>query len=349
MVTEYCGDVIFSQARFLQGDKVGFPLAQFSQFSQAQDEVNEVTFATAEEFRKSKAIDCIFINYEITSTDHKNNPDLPKTLLNCSGSPKIKTHTLAYMFWHSNFNGDISHWDVSGVTNMSYMFSYFRHVGLDEYSSVTYIQGDFQDAQFKWDASGVTDIWDTYTDLSPVDNGKPFTHVTNTSDDVYKSRFKGDLSKWNVSNVTNMQAMFQNSQYKGDLSKWNVSNVSNMQAMFQNSQFNGNLFKWDVSNVTNMGFMFDGAAFNNTSLCSWDVSSVLSMKFMFDCAFKCDLSMWNISAETNVCGTFIKLQKVFERIDPIKSPCSNEVDLQQMRGVPSPNGVRECFWNHIYR
>jgi hypothetical protein len=103
VVLSYFGDAIFSQ-----GDKAEFP--------QAQD---EATFATAEEFRKSQAIDCIFINYKITSTDHIIAPD---TLLRCSGVPKIKTHALYWMmFCNSKFNGDISQWDIFAVADIESM------------------------------------------------------------------------------------------------------------------------------------------------------------------------------------------------------------------------------------
>jgi surface protein len=128
IVLSYFGDVIFSQG---------------SDFSQAQDEVNEVTFATAEEFKKSRAVDCIFINFEITSTNHYNSPDIPKTLLRYSGVPKIKTHTLARMFEHAEFNGDISQWDVSSVTDMYWMFAGSQ------------FNGDLS----QWNVSSVTDMY----------------------------------------------------------------------------------------------------------------------------------------------------------------------------------------------
>jgi surface protein len=152
IVTGYFGDVIFSQG---------------SDFSQAQD---GVTFATSDEFKKSKAIDCIFINFKITSTNHINNPDIPKTLLRCSGIPKIKTHILDFMFYNSKFNGDLSQWNVSNVTNMSYMFE--------------------------------------------------------------KSQFNNNLRTWDVSNVTNMGGIFRGSQFNGDISQWDVSNVVDMSYMF---------------------------------------------------------------------------------------------------------------------
>jgi surface protein len=242
IVTGYFGDVIFSQ------------------FSQAQDEVNKardkVTFATAEEFRKSKATDCIFINFKIISNDHTNNPDIPETLLNCSGVPKIKTHTLAWMFRGSQFNGDISKWDVSNVTNTEGMFtdSKFNNSSLNT-----------------WDVSSVTDMYAMFG----------------------YSQFNGDISQWDVSSVTNMYGMFQYSQFNGDISQWDVSLVTDATLMFWNSQFNSDLSQWDVSSVEKMFGMFMYSKFNG-DLSQWDVSNVTNMEAVFNGSeFNGDISQWD--------------------------------------------------------
>ena len=55
------------------------------------------------------------------------------------------------------------------------------------------------------------------------------------------SKFDGDISDWNVSNVTDMSHMFTECEYtgnNGDIFDWNVSNVTNMSAMFANSKYN---------------------------------------------------------------------------------------------------------------
>jgi alpha/beta superfamily hydrolase len=69
------------------------------------------------------------------------------------------------------------------------------------------------------------------------------------------SKFNGNISKWNVSNVEDMGRMFQDSQFTGDISNWNVGRVKNMYAMFMGSRFNGDISKWNVSNVENMAEM----------------------------------------------------------------------------------------------
>jgi surface protein len=62
----------------------------------------------------------------------------------------------------------------------------------------------------------------------------------------FSSKFNGDISQWNVSNVTNMDRTFVKSQFNGDISKWDVSKVEGMVGMFKNSKFNGDISNWTV-------------------------------------------------------------------------------------------------------
>ncbi|MDB2495152.1 BspA family leucine-rich repeat surface protein, partial [Flavobacteriaceae bacterium] len=111
---------------------------------------------------------------------------------------------------------DISTWDVSNVTDMSYMFS------------VTYFNKDIS----SWDVSNVTDM--SYM--------------------FYTSSFNQDISSWDVSNVISMEGMFKDSTiFNQDISSWDVSSVTNMGAMFYVSIFNQDISSWDVSNVTSCG------------------------------------------------------------------------------------------------
>ena len=90
------------------------------------------------------------------------------------------------------------------------------------------------------------------------------------------SKFDGDISGWNVSNVTNMKYMFNVCNYtgnNGDISGWDVSNVTDMYGMFSRSKYNGDISDWDVSNVTSMRGMFEGSVFNG-DISNWNVSSV---------------------------------------------------------------------------
>ena len=72
----------------------------------------------------------------------------------------------------SSFNQDVSEWDVSNVTDMSYLF---------------YEASSFNQDVSEWDVSNVTDISRMFHSASS---------------------FNQDVSEWDVSNVTDMSYMF---------------------------------------------------------------------------------------------------------------------------------------------
>ena len=77
---------------------------------------------------------------------------------------------MSFLFEYSDFNGDISRWNVSNVTNMEFMFEYSK------------FDGDIS----KWNVSNVTNMLGMFAG----------------------SNFNGDISKWDVSNVTNNTDIF---------------------------------------------------------------------------------------------------------------------------------------------
>ena len=145
-----------------------------------------------------------------------------------------------------DFNGDISEWDVSNVTDMKEMFYYSK------------FNGDIS----KWNVGNVTDMnWM-----------------------FYYSKFNGDISKWDVSKVVDMHWMFRKSKFtgeNGDLSKWDVSNVKDMEEMFSQTKFNGDISKWNVGKVIDMSYMFFENSEFNGDLSKWNVSSVTNMRGLF--------------------------------------------------------------------
>ena len=122
-----------------------------------------------------------------------------------------------------NFNGDISNWDVSNVTDMSRMFSHAE------------FNGNISD----WDVSNVKDM-----------------------DSMFEySNFNGDISEWDVSNVKNMYRMFKNSEFNNDsICNWDVSNVVNMMGMFNTSPFNHDISNWKVNPECKISGIFFGCA-----------------------------------------------------------------------------------------
>ena len=114
------------------------------------------------------------------------------TLRSGQETSKVCTSLVTNMreiFRESDFNGDISNWDVSSVTTMETMFA------------GTQFNGDI----YSWEVSSVNRMYSMFE---------------------FNQIFNQNISSWDVSNVTNMQTMFKNTtKFNQDLSPWNVDNV----------------------------------------------------------------------------------------------------------------------------
>ena len=176
---------------------------------------------------------------------------------------------MSFMFYEATyFNGNISGWVTSNVTTMSYMFV----------NNVLF-NGDIS----SWDTSSVTDM----------------SHMFQGA-----SAFQQIISSWDTSNVTNMFYMFAGStSFNQNISGWNTANVTNMSGMFDYAyNFNQNIGGWNTANVTNMSCMFNYTPFFNQDISAWNVSNVTNMTNMFLNAyvFNQDISAWNVSNVTNM-------------------------------------------------
>lgn len=89
---------------------------------------------------------------------------------------------MSALFYNSEFNGDISLWNVSKVMFMDGMFE----------------GSEFNGDISKWDVSNVKDMHSMF----------------------YNSSFDGDISKWNVSRVKDMSYMFVGSPLEGREPDW---------------------------------------------------------------------------------------------------------------------------------
>ncbi len=174
---------------------------------------------------------------------------------------------------YSQFNADISHWDVSNVEDMSYMFD----------GVLT-----FNQSLSSWNTSRVTN-------MAGMFNGCEC--------------FNGDISTWDVSQVTNMRSMFSDAiSFNRDLSRWKTCKLTTTANMFFNAQsFNQPLHSWDLSRVTAMSRMFSHAKCFNQNISSWNTSNVLEMDRMFAnaAAFNQPLDEWNVTKVQTIACMFV--------------------------------------------
>ena len=74
---------------------------------------------------------------------------------------------------------------------------------------------------------------------------------------IYKEDSKVNLNDIDVSKITDMSSLFEDISFRGDISKWDVSNVTDMHRMFYKCEiFNQDISGWDVSNIKNRAYTF---------------------------------------------------------------------------------------------
>ena len=130
------------------------------------------------------------VEYEIVTEDLlrkmvDQGKDVSKVITTC-------VDDMYQLFHNSNFNDDVSSWDVSNVKNMQHMFWDAR---------------DFNRDISSWDVSKVTIMTGMFRQASA---------------------FNQDISSWDVSNVEMMASMFRDAtSFNQDLSSWTVEQVKN--------------------------------------------------------------------------------------------------------------------------
>ena len=223
---------------------------------------------------------------------------------------------MSYLFQDkTTFNDDLNNWDVSNVTNMNRFFMNCNEFNGDistwDVSNVSNMAWMFHRAdQFNgdlsgWDVSSVTNMnamfYQAYVFNSILSNWN-VSNVVTTSMMFRESSFDQDISNWNVSNVVNGSMMFRESSFNQDISNWNVSSLDNPSGMFTDTPFNQDISGWDVSNATNMGDLFKGAINFNQDISGWDVSNATNIGHLFYGAinFDQDISSWDVSSALNM-------------------------------------------------
>jgi surface protein len=161
----------------------------------------------------------------------------------------------------------IGDWNVSAVTDMSWLFSGSGSSITTHYRATRCSDNfkNFNEDITKWDISNVTNM-----------DGMFFG----------ASSFNQEIGEWNVSNVKSMGFMFATaSSFDREIGEWNVSNVEYMSHMFDHATaFNRPLAKWFEEGPTkdSTAEMFLGATSFDQPVEKWDLSNVENVFYMFE-------------------------------------------------------------------
>ena len=198
-----------------------------------------------------------------------------------------------------SMNENINHWDVSHITNMSYLFN-------DDWNQ----RLAFNQPLNNWNTSAVTNM--SYMFQGAAAFNQPIEtwdtgNVTNMSYMFNQaSAFNQPIGGWNTSKLTNARFMFNYAlAFNQPINSWSTDALQSIWGILQGARsFNQPLNSWNTSAVTDMRQVFNGATAFNQPLNSWNTGAVTNMGSMFTgaTAFNQPLDSWNTGAVTNMSG-----------------------------------------------
>lgn len=173
----------------------------------------------------------------------------------------------------------MQNWNVSGVTNMSGMFT----------GAVNFNQN-----LNNWKTGNVTNMSEMFRGCT-----------------VYNQA----MGSWDVSKVETFENMFRDAKAFNQALPWNVSRCWVFKGMFRGAiAFNGNISAWNVGSGSDFSYMFEGCTVFNIALQSWRPNSATTMKGMFKNtgAFNSLLTGWRFPVLLDVSEMFMNA-KAFNR------------------------------------
>src|SRR5690606_5436700 len=154
-----------------------------------------------------------------------------------------------------NGPSNINDWNISNVTNTSFMFDYAYAFNQDIGN---------------WNTAAVTNMYQMFN---------------------YAFAFNQNIGNWNTAAVTDMSFMFQRTlAFNQDIGNWNTAAVTSMENMFAiTTAFNQDISNWNVAKVLNMRNIFNSATAFNQNLGSWILSpSVDLFRMLNNAGMDCD-------------------------------------------------------------
>ncbi|MGC6415258.1 MAG: BspA family leucine-rich repeat surface protein [Bacteroidia bacterium] len=200
-----------------------------------------------------------------------------------------------------------------------------------------------------WDISNVTDISYIFLDTKiDIPLNWDLTNIIRLNSMFEQTNFNQDISDWNISNAQYINGLFFNNEsFNQDISSWDTSNVLSMNRTFLAARsFNQDITGWDVSNVTDMQFMFGSANKFNQNISNWDVSNVQRFDYMFSKAdtFDQNLAEWDISSMESAAGMFQNVTLSTDNYDAILIGWSTLIESEER----IPTNINIDFGNSIY-
>lgn len=210
-----------------------------------------------------------------------------------------------------NFNGEIGHWNMAGVTSLEGMFrdasSFNQNIGDWNTGNVTTMEDMFHGASSfnqdinGWDVRNVTELRQMFRDATSfnqdLDNWNIESVISMTGMFWGAESFNGEIGSWNTENVLYMAVLFNRARsFNRDISNWDTGNITSFSGMFLYAEsFNQDIGGWNTENVTNTGQMFTFAKSFNQDIGGWNTDSLDYMESMFWGAesFNQDISGWN--------------------------------------------------------
>jgi surface protein len=265
------------------------------------------------------------------------------TLPELSTRIELREAVNSYLNGNSENYVDIGLWDISRITQMSFLFSKMADNLIDTPEKNALISG-IRD----WKVGHVTEMnsmFEGCTEFNQPLNGWDVSNViTMNSMFRYCHNFNQPLDRWITSKLTIAKSMFEGCrEFNHPLNSWNVSRINmfndmfngcirfnqplnewqirldapfgmpvNMQSMFEGCiVFNQPLDRWNVSKVEIMNSMFKDCYEFNQPLNGWVVSCVLNMQSMFEDCYKFNqpLDEWDVSKVTNMRRMFVNCRE----------------------------------------
>ena len=245
---------------------------------------------------------------------------------------------------------DVSNWNTSSVTDMSYMFQ--------SCTSLTTIDVS------KWDVGKVQNMQQAFckcTSLTTLDISNWDLSSCTTIKSMFEMNNYGenpppisvlDVSNWNVSNIADMGwAFYGLANLKTlDVSKWNVSKVESFHHCFAwcTKLVITGLENWKPINAKTLNAIFHNNKMTSLDLSGWDVSKVENFGQMFEMCTQLKeikgLENWNTSSAKTFYEMFSRCSSL-EELNLSSFNTKNVTDTYRdpQRDAIVPGGLYRMF------